>query len=210
MNVSSTPLHRQHLAPGTTAQTYRTELAEHAARFGGTADSFTSQIVEITSLQSEGSVKRSIGDTDQKNCTLADLQALDAEFSQDASALPRLMTRGSELDAEAVDVVRSVAERLASLNGGDSQGFFLQPAGYCGEMLEFRATRSERGLLQMFNVSLHDTPGLDNGLLLVTPVDSREVAMVAHQVYRDNRSTPGIYLDAPEQGWQLHKEAFGS
>lgn len=212
MPISFPPLHREILPAGTTPETYRKSLAEAATRFEANsaeaAQRVQSEIVEISSLQSEGYQKRDINDAKQTDCTMEEFQAMQARVQGDQSTLPRLLSR-QPLDEEAQAVLRDVAAAVAQKTDG-AEGFFFQPAGLGGDVLFGRATRSDEktGLLQMFDVTLHDTPGLDNGLMLITPVSGRNLAMSAMDTYRNNRSTPGIYLDQPEKGWQSHAEAF--
>jgi hypothetical protein len=210
--ISFPPLHRDPVPAGTTLQTYRKDLAETATRFesnaAAAAQRVESEIVEISSLQSEGYQKRDVNDAEQTDCTIEEFKAMQKQVQGDQSTLPRLLSH-LPLDAEAGAVLRDIAAGVAE-KAGSAEGFFFQPGSVTGDMLLGRATRSDEksGLLQMFDVALHDTPGMDNGLMLITPVSGRQMAMSAMDVYRSNRSTQGIYLDQTDKGWQYHAEAF--
>ena len=212
MPISFPPLHRETLPAGTTLETYRKNLAEAATRYqpdaAEAAQRVESEVVEISSLQSEGYQKRNVNDGEQKDCTTAEFMAMQDRVQGDQSTLPRLLSH-QPLDEEAQAVLRDIAAGVSQKSGG-VEGFFFQPGGMSGDMLFGRATRSDEksGTLQMFDVALHDTPGMDNGLMLITPVGGRQLALTAMEVYRSNRSTSGIYLDQPDRGWQLHAEAF--
>ena len=212
MPISFPPLHRDPLPAGTTLQTYRKDLAEAATRYERDSEAAArrveSEVVEIRSLQSEGYQKRDVNDAEQDNCTIEEFKAMQKQVQGDASTLPRLLSHGP-LDEEAREVMRDIAAGVAD-KAGSAEGFFFQPGAMSGDVLFGRATRSDEksGLLQMFDVALHDTPGMDNGLMLITPVGGKQMAMSAMDTYRTNRSTEGIYLDQPDQGWQKHKEAF--
>lgn len=210
MPISYPPLHRATLSTETTLDTYRKKLAAAATQFepnsAEAAQRVQSEIVEISSLQSEGYQKRDVNDAEQSDCTLEEFKAMQQRVQGDESTLPRLLSRET-LDEEAQAVIRDVAAGVAR-KAGSSDGFFFQPVALGGDVLFGRATRSSEGSLQMFDIALHDTPGMDNGLMLITPVSGRQLAMSAMDTYRSNRSTPGIYLDQAEKGWQLHAEAF--
>ena len=210
MPISFPPLHRDTPPAGTTLETYRKNLAAAATQFepnsAEAAQRVQSEIVEIRSLQSEGYQKRDVNDAEQSDCTLEEFRAMQQRVQGDESTLPRLLSRAA-LDEEAQAVMLEVAAGVAQ-KVGSADGFFFQPLALGGDVLFGRATRSSEGSLQMFDIALHDTPGMDNGLMLITPVNGRQLAMSAMDTYRSNRSTPGIYLDQTEKGWQLHAEAF--
>lgn len=217
MSISFPPLHRETLRPGVNLETYRQELAENAARFAddpaAAAQRYQTEMVEISSLQSEGLTKRNVNDAVQDQCTFQEMEALHGQLSSDTSTLYRLLQRNSQLDTEAQSVLRDVSARVQQIAGAESGDFFFQPVslgGGYGNILEARVVRSDdsKGLLQVFQVSLHDTPGLDDGLMLVSPLTSEQIGWQAKDLYHANRSTPGIYLNQVDQGWQLHKDHF--
>jgi hypothetical protein len=208
------PLHRQTPPPGVTVASYRTELAQDSARFHESPETaarqYADEVVEITSLQSEGYIKRDINDAPQDDCTLEEFQALQAQLQDDYSANLRLLTRSGQLDAEAKAVLQDVASRLHEVSGLDPAGFFFQPVTLGTDILQGRLTMLDEAdqLQSVYSVALHDTPGFDNGLLLVTPLQGRELNLSAEQILREARSTPGVYLGDVDSAWQFHKQSF--
>lgn len=205
MSITFPALHRQKLPPGFDKSSYRKELAEWSTQFVADPESAAAraekQVVEISSLQSEGLDRRDISDAKQHNCTLEEFQNLQDQLRGDGSALTRLITRDSVIDEECRAVLQDVAAQVKA-NGGEGE-FIFQPRCTTGDMLAARAVHVDAGsgLLQAFDVNLHATPGLDDGLLLVTPSPLRE----AQDILREFKTGAGISLDHPELGWHFQQ-----
>lgn len=202
--ISFPPLHR---APGAPLATYRQEFARDCAAFEedpqASAEKFEKSLVTLTSLQSEGRYKREAGDGKQERCTLEEFQALDALLKSDHSTLPRLCYQNLAQDAESTAVLQEVRGELAR-QAGSADGFFFQPISLGFPDVHARAVRMQDGKVEAYNVSLHDTPGHDDGLLLVAPARLDEFKDIIQKA----RSTKGLDLDHIEAGWQYHQQAY--
>jgi len=166
---------------------YRRDFAQECARYRDNPEQdavrFETELVTLTSLQSEGRYK--------------------SEDSQNSSVLPRLTYQNLGVDQELTAVLQDVRSELGR-QSGQADGFFYQPLVSQGNAVYGRAVRLDesRGLLQVYDVALHDTPGEEGGLLHVAPTESSDA------IVRRARSTRGFDLDQCEAGWQYHKDAF--
>lgn len=202
---NSIPLHRAPLDPSVTLATYKAQLARSAAAFSpdpeATAAELQSEIVEITSLQSEGHQKRDLRDVDQRGMTYDQLQRLSQEFSQDRSFIHGFNVERKP-DDEVLEVLQDVSDQILHLTGADPENLFLQPVGYGDpEQLECRVgEKSGDRIDQVYSVFFHQTPGMDNGLLLVLPQrpDQTDEADRQNILYQ-----PSLNLANPEKGWQF-------
>lgn len=184
MNTSCTP-GQQAVAGSVNLATYRKQLAEAATRFDRepalAARRAESDVVEVSSLQSEGYSKKGY-----------------------LSALPRLQDTAGELDAEARAVLQSIAAGVEE-RFGSAEGFFFQPVSASGSMLFGRASRNapDSGDLHIVQVALHDTPSLPGGLMLLSPLQDQDRTAALESTLLQRSTRAGVKLDHIQQGWTL-------
>ena len=181
MNLSTVAL--QGSQPLATRERYAKDLAQEAAQFAddpeATAARYLTEVCDIGSLKTEG------------------------YCSENPSAL--YMSRRSQFNPEAVAVLKDVATKVAQESGAPAGEFQFQPSVLTGDMLIGNAVRRDQSgsVSQVYQIALHDTPGIDGGLMLVTPLQGPELDYSKSRIERDVKCRLSVNLGQPEAGWHV-------
>lgn len=179
-------------------QGYRRQLAQTASGWTDNpalAKAALNDVMEIRSLQTEGILKYDLNSLDPAKYSEAEFKSLVKE----KSTLP-LLADCDPLDEEAKAVLRDVAAVVAK-KAGSLEGFVFQPVTHYADVFRAQAYRISDGMLQMYDVCLHDTPGLENGLMAIRPTELGFMIANADQTRQKHDHHPLIRLDRIEEGW---------
>jgi hypothetical protein len=211
MSIQMTGLFRKQLSESKAiaAQNYRKELANELAQYDPRreelAPKYEAETVQISSLQSEGQHKHHPSSIKLDGTTDQDLENYQQKLRDDTSALPRIAS--GRFDEESKSVLQEIKSEIDRRS--NSQGeYFLLPGTQVGtDKLVTRAVcLDEQGYIAGgFNVALHDTPGLDDGLMLITPISNRDLQHSGEYLRADVFSRQTVSLNAIDQGFQYHK-----
>ena len=211
MSIQMPGLYRKQLpeSNAVAAQNYRKELANELAQYDPRreelAPKYEAETVQISSLQSEGDFKRDPWQIKSKGATQEEYASLQQQLMDDKSALPRI-ARG-QLDDESRAVLQDVKAGIDKLSDGKHE-YFMMPGTQVGtDKLVTRALcLDEQGYIAGgFNIALHDTPGLDDGLMLIAPISNRDLQHSGEYLRADVLCRQTVSLNAIDQGFQFHK-----